>query len=360
MRYKEIQKHESYLKRTFALAKQGIGRVSPNPLVGAVIVRDQKIISEAFHHEFGGKHAEVLALEKCPNPRGATLYVNLEPCGTWGQNPPCAQKIIESGISKVVFSMNDPNPKNFQKGEIELRKNGVQIEKNILEKEAQHLNRFFVKFMKKKVPYVTIKSAMSLDGKIADSVGNSRWISGEKSRKKVHKLRHEYDAILVGRKTILADNPQLDVREMRGKNPIKILLDPEMKIPPSSKVFSKGKVFWTVKENKNHFPTPNSQSLEIEILEVGKEFSLKRILTLLGKKNITSVLVEGGGETNARFFQEDLVDEFFFFLSPKIIGGKGSSTPFDGQGLLLEKAKIAKDLKIKKSGEDFLAHGFFY
>jgi len=345
------------MKKCFRLAKKGLGKVTPNPLVGCVIVKNNQIISKAYHQEFGGPHAEFAAIQKCPDTKGATLYVNLEPCGTFGKNPPCAHEIIKAQISEVVFSIPDPNPINKGVGEKILLNNKIKVRKGLLAQEAEKLNRFFINFHQKKRPYICVKSAISLDGKIADNKGDSKWISNEKSRLEVQKLRKEFDAILVGRKTCELDNPRLSLRIQKAKDPLKIILDPEMKISPDAKLFSGSQVIWVTKFAKKKLST-FSKKADIEVLSLGNDFKLKKLLKKLHERKILSILVEGGGETNARFFEENLVDELVIFLAPKLIGGKNSPSMFDGTGFNLKKSLNLNDLELKKIGSDIMVRGF--
>jgi len=326
---------EFFLKWTFSLAKKGEGVVSPNPLVGAIITKNEKKIASGYHKKYGENHAEIEAINDAKKKKidlnGTTIYVNLEPCGTVGKTQACANAIVSAGIKKVVFCINDPNPQNYKKGEKILLENGVEVKKGILEDQAKRLNRFFIKSQKLKIPYVCVKSAMSLDGKICDLYGKSKWISSEESRIYVHKLRKKYDAILVGANTCVIDNPSLDLRGMSGKNPLRVIIDPNSRVKKSSKVF--------IDENFIHLT---------------KKYSVEEVLKILHKKNITSVLIEGGGATNAKFFEQNFVDEIFIFVAPKLIGGTNAKTFFDGDGFFLKNAKNLKNMKVKKIGKDFL------
>lgn len=364
-----------YMRIAFALAKKG--NPSPNPYVGAVIVRNEKIIGKGYHKKAGMPHAEVKAianqeevlaslkkgicssLENKEFAKGATMYVNLEPCNHYGRTPPCTDAIIKAGIKKVVFGMNDPNPNVRGGGEEELRKNGIEVKKGVLENEAKKLNEVFIKYTKTKMPFVVLKIAMSMDGKIATKTGDSKWITSEKTRKYVHKLRSKYDAILVGINTILKDNPLLTTRINGKKNPIKIILDSKLRIPISANVIDSNLIMATSKK----YNVKKKRILEskgAKIIVCGKNtILLKILLRKLGKLGITSVLVEGGSEIHGSFFDEKLVDKIILFYAPKIIGGKEAKIAIGGKGIEnMNSAIRIKDLKMKKIDEDFVFEGY--
>jgi len=324
---------------------------SPNPRVGAVIVKGNEILSTGYHKKAGEPHAEIVALRKLNSAKGSTLYVTLEPCSHYGKTPPCVDAIIESGVKRVVFAMRDPNPK--VNGEKKLRKAGVEVDYGVLESNAASINRVFLKNMKG-MPFVAVKMAMSLDGKTATKTGDSKWISGEKSREFVQKLRNEYDAVMVGIGTVLKDNPRLTCRLKKGKNPLKIIVDSKLRVPLKSKVLN-GKVTIATSEGCNKKKRKELEKLGVIIIICGKnKVNLKKLMKIIYGKGITSVLIEGGSELNASAIKEKIVDKFYFFVSPKIIGGKKAKTPVDGGGI----SKITDSLKLKmnarKIGEDFL------
>lgn len=356
------------MRKVLDLAEKGKSTTSPNPMVGALVVKNGKIIASAYHRRPGGLHAEAIALKRIgQKARGATLYVNLEPCAHLGRTPPCSKAIIKSGIKEVYCSMIDPNPLNNGKGKKELEKNGVNVRVGILAKEAAKLNEVFIKYVTKKMPFVTIKVAESLDGKIATKTMDSKWITADESRDYSHRLRSEMDAVLVGVNTIMRDNPILTSR--KNKSPIKIVLDSNLRVPESAKIFSK------------ESPALNivailRKSLKVShILKKVERFNKKGILIIAcpGKNNrinlewllkelaeleISRLLVEGGGDTIAGFLEQDFVDKALFFIAPKIIGGRNAVTSVEGRGV--EKVRQAielKDMKVKMLGEDILVSG---
>lgn len=303
------------------LAKKGFPGALPNPLVGCVIVKNGRVISKGYHKKFGGPHAEIEALKKAGHrAKGATLFVSLEPCSHWGKTPPCCKAIVKAGISHVVTSMTDPNPQVNGKGFRYLKNHGIKVEIKP-DREAEALNLPFVTQATKKRPYIVLKAAMTLDGKITDFKGHSKWITDATSRELARKLRGYFDAILVGANTVVTDNPELTSHDY-GRNPMRIILDPRNKIPKNSKVLKDGKA-----------PT----------LHINKPFQLRALLKDLAQKNIQSLLVEGGGTTHAHFVEAGLFDELFYFVAPKILGGKTSKTPVEGLGLPIANAiKLGK------------------
>jgi diaminohydroxyphosphoribosylaminopyrimidine deaminase/5-amino-6-(5-phosphoribosylamino)uracil reductase len=300
-----------YMQKALSLAEKGKGKTCPNPLVGAVIVKNGKIVGRGFHKKAGTPHAEVYAIKEAgKHTKGATLYVTLEPCNTYGRTPPCSPQIYNAGIKRVVIAVKDPNPLNKNNGIKYLRRLGVNIEVGILKDEAMKLNEAYNKFIRTGLPFVTVKVAMSLDGKIATRTGSSKWISSSRSRSIVKKLRSEVDAVLVGRKTFIKDKPRL-----KGVKH-KIIL-------------GKGRV---------------------NMLELMKE---------LAKKNIMHVLIEGGGETIASAISSRLVDRIYVFIAPKIIGGRTAPTPVDGIGIRnISEAIPIKNMKVEKVGKDMLVSGY--
>ncbi len=286
-----------HIRRALRLAKKGKGSCLPNPIVGAVIVKDGIRIGEGWHKEFGNKHAEIEALENCKeSSKGAEMFVTLEPCCHQGKTPPCTKAIIESGIEKVWVAMLDPNEKVSGKGVEQLQAAGIEVEVGLLEEAAQELNRDFSVFCTQKRPFVTMKVAMSLDGKIAKKKGEQTWLTGKQSQKRVHILRKNHQAILVGSGTIITDNPHLGVRLVEGKDPLRVILGDEKKLPKDASVF----------RDENFIIT--------------KEKSIKKVLEQLCEQGVVSVLVEGGSEVFSSFLKEKLVDEIQIFIAPKILG----------------------------------------
>jgi len=361
---------EFFMKRTLRLAAKGHFTTSPNPMVGAVIVKNRKIISEDFHRKPGDLHAEALAIEKAGKiANGSTLYVNLEPCcHLEKRTPPCTKAIINAGIKEVIVGMIDPNPRVSGKGILELKKAGIKIKTGILEENAKRLNETYIKYITTGKPFVTLKIAMTLNGKIATPEGQSRWITGEKSRKMVHRLRSSVDAILTAIGTVKADDPQFTARIKGGKNPKRIIIDPCLEIPLHAKVLQVPPETIIVARKS----VVSSQKSEIEekkkilsdkginIIECeGEKVNLDWLIKKLGKIETTSILIEGGSSLNAHALEDGIVDKIMFFIAPKIIGGRESFPAVGGISFKrLEEAYRIKDVKIKRIGEDILIEGY--
>jgi diaminohydroxyphosphoribosylaminopyrimidine deaminase / 5-amino-6-(5-phosphoribosylamino)uracil reductase len=354
---------ESYIKLAIEIAKKGAGSVSPNPLVGCVIIKDDRIIGAGYHEHFGGRHAEINAIENASEDvENSVLYVNLEPCSHYGKTPPCVDKIIEHKIKRVVIGTLDVNPLVSGKGIKKLKAAGIDVKVGVLEKECHRLNKFFFKYIIKQIPYVTLKAAETLDGKIADEKGNSKWISSLPSRKYVHNLRSEYDAVLVGRKTIEKDDPALNVRLVEGRNPKRVAIDSDLKLKTTLKLFksnSRGDVILITSkksaQKKRKIDRLNALGVKVIFVKENKDkkISLKNILEELGKLNIASLLVEGGREVFSSFIKENLFDDLLLFLSPKILG---DGIPFVAD-MEINNIKEALKLKInycEKIGDDVL------
>lgn len=316
-----------FMRRCLELALKGSGHVSPNPLVGAVIVKNGKILAEGYHRRVGADHAEINALKKIHfQAKRATLYCNLEPCFHQGRTHPCVHRVIQSGISRVVIAHQDPNPLVCGRSIKLLRKHGIQVTVGVLEKEARFLNRFFITWIQKKRPYVILKAAITLDGKIARKEtpkGKIEWITGPIARKRVHQIRSQVDAILVGVNTIIQDNPQLNIRGIKGaKQPCRIVLDTHLRTPLHSKIFSSRGgpvIIVTVKKSVKAKHFSQKKKGEILFLE-GNKISLKSLLKKLALRGLTSLMVEGGSQIYTSFYREGLVDEIALFVAPKIYG----------------------------------------
>ena len=356
------------MKKVLELAEKGRLTTSPNPMVGALVVKNRKIIASAYHRRPGGLHAEAIALKRAGKiAKGAALYVNMEPCCHLGRTPPCAKAIIKSGIKKVFFSMIDPNPLNNGKGKKELEKNGIKVSVGLLDKEARKLNEVFIKYVTKKMPFVTIKAAESLDGKIATRTMDSKWITSEASRDYAHALRSEMDAVLVGVNTIIRDNPILTSR--RNKSPIKIVLDSYLRVPENANIFSrKSPVLNIVAILRKTLKHKNAMK---KITRLGKKsvlviacpgknnrIDLKWLLRELAELEISRLLVEGGGDTIAGFIEQGFADRALFFIAPKIIGGRNAVTSVEGKGIdRISQAIELKDVKVEMIGRDILVSG---
>lgn len=309
------------LRQCLNLAKKGMGWVTPNPMVGAILVKDQKIIGKGYHRCVGWPHAEIEALKACKdNPKGATLYINLEPCVHYGRTPPCVGAIIQADISKVVCSSADPNPKVSGQGIAALKQVGIEVKVGELERQAWELNEAFFTFHTKKRPFVAIKFAASLDGKLDTSTGDSKWITNEKSRKYARSLRSQYQAVLVGINTVLKDDPHLSVRKRRFKNPMRIILDSKLRIPLEAKVFRNQQVLIITTSNANQSKLKQLKKMGFEIITLGKKIEIPKLMRVLYQREIISVLVEGGRTVLDSFIESKLVDKVYAFHAPMIIG----------------------------------------
>lgn len=353
-------KDEVFMNRALELAKRGDGFVSPNPMVGAVIVKKDRIIAEGFHNKFGGAHAEIetlkIAKKKGISLNGSILYVNLEPCVHENKKtPPCVPAIIKSGISRVVIGMKDPNPRVVGQGIAVLRKAGIKVECGILKSSAPGLNEKYVKWITTGMPFVGMKVAMSLDGKIATKTGDSGWITGEASRAFVKKLRDSYDAILVGIGTVLRDNPIL---AGKTREPLRIILDSTLRIPTAARVLRNTNVFIVTTKKASTAKIALFKKRGVPLKIFPKKIILAPLLRFLGKQNISSVLVEGGSEVFGSFIDQRLVDKFYWFVAPKIIGGRKAKTAVAGGGVrLLSHALYLKDYAMRKVDEDIMIEG---
>lgn len=347
------------------LALKAKGCTSPNPLVGAVVVNSGRIVGKGFHHQAGQPHAEVLALDDAGDEaKGASLYVTLEPCSHFGRTPPCVDRIISSGVKKVYVGMIDPNPLNNGKGIAILRKHNLRVEVGFLQDKLSRMNEAFIKYITTGLPFVTVKVAQSLDGKIATETGDSKWITSDLSRNLAHRMRKDYDAIMVGVNTILRDNPRLQAWFSK-RQPKVVVVDSQLSTPPQAAVFSDDKevIIATLPIRKGQ-ETENRKILSryatiLEVKEKSGQVNLRDMLKKLASLGIINIFVEGGGTLIGSLFDEGLVDKIKFFLSPKIIGGKTAFSSVMGQGVRrVEKAIKIKDLTIKRLGEDLLIEGY--
>ncbi len=356
------------MSRALELAKLGRGKTSPNPMVGAVIVKDGRVAGEGYHQKAGGPHAEVAALDDAgEKAKGATLYVNLEPCCHYGRTGPCTNAIAEAGISRVVIAMSDPNPLVCGRGISYLEQRHVEVATGVLEDEALLLNEIFIKYITTGRPFVMLKAAMSLDGKIAARTGDSRWVTGPASRSQVHVLRSQYDAVLVGINTVLADDPLLTVRlpGEKGKNPVRVVADSLARTPVTSRVLSQPEEAPTIIATTGGADAQKIARLKetgAEVLIVpgdGPRVDLKRLMADLAGREITSVMIEGGGEINASALENGLVDKVIWFIAPKIVGGRVSPGPVGGRGItLMAEAGQIENLTVTMFGEDICLEGY--
>ena len=355
-----------YMHKALELAARARGKTSPNPMVGAVIVKSGRIIAADYHRKAGTPHAEALVLNKAgTRAKGATLYVNLEPCcHTRKRTPPCTDAIINCGIKEVVVAMVDPNPYVSGLGIKTLRKAGIRTRTGILKKDAHKLNEVFIKFITKNEPFVTLKIAQSLDGKIATSKGESKWITGPRARNEVHKMRREVDAILTGMGTVEKDNPSLDCRVSRTRNPYRIIVDSSLRIRSSSKVLRHNDnmtiIATTSRASDKKIKSILKGGNQVLVIKEKKgRVDLKELMRELGKLKISSLLIEGGSSISASALSAGIVDKVMFFSAPKIIGGIDSIPSVGGSSpSRLSNAIALKDFKVTAYGKDFLFEGY--
>jgi len=364
MKKPTLSNHRKFMRIAIQEAGKGIGKTAPNPVVGCVIIKDNKIISKAHHKYFGGAHAEAAALKKAKQrAKNATLYVTMEPCSYPGKRPPCTGAIIEAGIKNVVAAMQDPNPANDGNGFKQLRKKGIPIICGVMKKEAERLNRSFIARMKKKRPSVTVKMAQSLDGKIATKEGDSKWISSTASRRIVQGLRAKHDGVMVGINTIIRDNPRLTVRGSR-RGPIKIVVDSRLRTPLNARIFAKassGRVIIAATEKASKAKAALLKERGAEIVRTQPKagrVGLPMLMKQLARMGITSILAEGGGELTASLLDNRLADKIFLFLAPIFIGGRDSLTSVEGEGIssIRDGLKL-DDIKFERVERDMLITG---
>lgn len=356
---------EKYMKLAMQLAGNAIGRTSPNPLVGAVIVKDNRVVGCGWHRKAGTPHAEVHALNQAGElAQGADVYVTLEPCAHYGKTPPCAKALVEAKVKNVYGGLLDVNPKVAGKGFKILEDAGIHVEYGFLQDELRKQNEVFFKWIEHKKPFVVLKAAMTLDGKIATATGQSKWITNETSRAYGYKLRDIYDGIMVGINTVIEDNPMLTARVDGGKNPIRIVVDSSLKIDINANVVqdksAKTIVATTDKADKDKILKLQAQDVDVIVVDKDEndKVDIEKLLDILGQQNICSILVEGGATLSGSFVAKKLVDKVYFFIAPKIIGGKEAKTPVAGTGILnLQEALALKDIQIGKLEEDILIIG---
>jgi diaminohydroxyphosphoribosylaminopyrimidine deaminase / 5-amino-6-(5-phosphoribosylamino)uracil reductase len=360
-----------YMKMALSLAHKGLGTTSPNPMVGALVVKNQHIVGKGFHKKPGEAHAEILALNEAgEQAKGGTLFVTLEPCcHTEKRTPPCVDTVIESGVKKVVVAMYDPNHQVNGKGVEALRKARIEVKVGILSDEARRLNEAYIIYQEKKRPFFLMKSAVSMDGKIATKIGESRWISDEESRSYSNRLRSVMDGIMVGINTVILDNPLLLPKMVRPKRyPVRIVLDSKLRIPLGCELVKTAASYKTI-----IFTLPDARadkgerlkSLGVEVIRVepndAGRISLHRICEELYQKQIMSVIVEGGGEVNSSFLKEGLVDKFILFYGPLFIGGKAASNLVAGKGIdFLKDAHKLEISSVKKLNNDICVEGYVH
>lgn len=336
-----------YMKLALQLAEKGCGFVSPNPMVGAVIVKDERIIGSGYHERYGSYHAERNALASCTeSPAGATMYVTLEPCCHHGKQPPCVDAILEAGIRRVVVGCGDPNPLVAGKGIDILRKNGVLVTEHILEEECHRINEVFFHFIQTKRPYVVMKYAMTLDGKIATYTGASKWITSEAARAHVHTQRHRYSAIMAGVGTVLADDPLLTCRMEGGRNPIRIICDTRLRTPLDSQIVKTAKEVPTIlatscQEKDKHLAYEKAGCQILTVPQENGHINLSVLMQLLGEQGIDSILLEGGAILNWSALHSNIVQKVQAYIAPKLLGGERAKSPIGGLGFSVPSDGVA-------------------
>ena len=357
--------NEKYMKLALQLAGNAVGRTSPNPLVGAVIVKDNRVVGCGWHRKAGTPHAEVHALNQAGElARGAEAYVTLEPCSHYGKTPPCAKALIDAGVKTVYASLLDPNPKVGGKGFSMLKEAGIEVEYGFLETEVRKQNEVFLKWITAKMPFIALKVAMTLDGKISTAKGESKWITNETSRAYGYKLRDIYDGIMVGINTVQEDNPMLTARVEGRKNPIRIVVDSNLKISLCSNLVVDKSAQTIIAITDNNLAVKREKIAQLEKLGVkvlivesdkDNQVDIEKLLKILGEQKICSILVEGGGTLHGSFVEKKLVDKVYFFIAPKIVGGLDAKNPIMGKGILeLDEALQLEDMQCENLAGDIL------
>ncbi len=367
--YSEVMEEGSdvfYMKRAIRLAEKGRGRTAPNPMVGAVVVREGELVGAGYHHAAGQPHAEIPALQAAgKSAKGATLYTNLEPCcHTKKRTPPCTEAIIESGIVRVISAMKDPNPLVSGKGFQRLSDAGIRVEVGLLEAEASALNAVFIKNMKTGLPFVTLKAAMTLDGRIATASGASKWISGETARREVDRLRAEADAVLVGIGTVLADDPMLALRHIKGRNPRRFIIDPHLKTPLDAKLVTTARSIPTVILTTTQaapYPIAALKAAGVIVRLIAMQDGIMPFPTILqdlSRQGVTHLLVEGGGGVNGVLLRSGCVDRVIFYISPRFLCGEDAKGVVTGKAVpRLEAAPALEGIKVRRMGNDIRIEG---
>lgn len=357
-----------YMQQALELAREGLGFVSPNPLVGCVLVQDGAVVGRGYHQHFGGPHAEVYALQDAgAQARGAVLYVNLEPCSHTGKTPPCVDAVIQAGVSRVVVALRDPNPLVAGAGLARLAAAGIAVTVGVCAAAAHKLNEAFVKYITTRRPFVTLKSAITLDGKIATRTGASQWITGELARQEGHRLRHAADAILVGIGTVLQDDPQLTTRlpDQQGVNPLRVIVDSTLRVPLQAQVTDVASDRRTLIVTTARAPMAHSEALRTRGVEVvclpaydDGRVDLEALCRYLGERGVASVLVEGGATLSATLLRRRLIDKVLLFVAPKIIGGDGISVVGPCGVETMEQVIQLRDVVSQRLGNDVLLEAY--
>lgn len=360
----DYSEDEKYMAMAIELAKKGYGYTAPNPVVGAVIVKDGCMIGQGYHEKYGEPHAERNALASCTqSPKGATIYVTLEPCCHHGKQPPCTEAILQAGISRVVTGSGDPNPLVGGKGIQILKDHGIQVREHVMKEECDALNQAFFHYIQTGRPYVTMKYAMTMDGKIAAYTGASKWVTGEEARHHVHEQRKKNTAIMVGIGTVLADDPMLNCRIEGGRDPVRIICDTYLKMPVTSKIVKTAKDIPTIiacctadEELQRPYREAGCKILLTE--KKMNHIDLEQLMEQLGKEKIDSILLEGGGTLNWAALNAGIVQKIQAYIAPKIFGGTTAKTPVEGIGVEVpDQAFLIKNRTIRLLGEDLLVEG---
>ena len=354
------------MQQALQIAAYAAGRTSPNPLVGAVIVKDGRVVGQGWHRKAGTEHAEIHALRQAGElAAGATIYVTLEPCSHYGRTGPCSKALIDAGIQRVVIAMLDPNPLVAGKGVAMLKAAGIEVETGLLQAQAERLNEVFLKWIITKMPFTVMKTAMTLDGKIATAAGNSKWISNEVSRRRVHELRDVYDGILVGIGTVLADDPALTTRlaSQSGKNPLRIVVDSRARTPLTAKVVTDGQaetlIAVTVAAEAAKVEALRQAGVEVLVVNDGQQVDLKQLFCRLGERGICSIFVEGGALINYSLLKAGLIDKVYSFIAPKMVGGSSAPGPVGGDGVeTLDQAFLLEDVETELLAGNILVSGY--
>ena len=357
----DMEQDRQYMKMALELAQKGMGFTAPNPMVGAVIVKNGRIIGQGYHRKYGELHAEREALAVCTEePKGASIYVTLEPCCHYGKQPPCVNAILEAGIRRVIIGSSDPNPLVAGKGIRILKDHGIEVTENILKEECDKLNEAFFYYIQNKKPYVVMKYAMTMDGKIAAYTGESKWVTGEAARIHVQEQRLKYTGIMVGVGTVLADDPMLTCRLENSRNPVRIICDSHLRTPLTSKIVRTAETIPTIlaSSSKDQQKIKNYEELGCQVLYVPEKnghIELNRLMELLGAAKIDSILLEGGGSLNWSALESGIVQKVQTYIAPKLFGGEEAKTPVEGKGFPdPASAVLLKNSEIIRLGDDFL------
>ena len=357
----DMEQDRQYMKMALELAQKGMGFTAPNPMVGAVIVKNGRIIGQGYHRKYGGLHAEREALAACTEePKGASIYVTLEPCCHYGKQPPCVNAILEAGIRRVIIGSSDPNPLVAGKGIRILKDHGIEVTENILKEECDKLNEAFFYYIQNKKPYVVMKYAMTMDGKIAAYTGESKWVTGEAARIHVQEQRLKYTGLMVGVGPVLADDPMLTCRLENSRNPVRIICDSHLRTPLTSKIVRTAKTIPTIlaSSSKDQQKIKNYEEMGCQVLYVPEKnghIDLNRLMEILGATKIDSILLEGGGSLNWSALESGIVQKVQTYIAPKLFGGEEAKTPVEGKGFPdPASAVLLKNSEMIRLGDDFL------